>query len=103
MRGARCAQVPLACASGALVGAAALQVLASALAAAYCGFLYGAVLGGTQALAWVALSGLRCVRLALAAPVLGLRAAGIGLRAAPRVPGAVLRALLSGAWACVVA
>ena len=33
--GACCAQVPLACASGALVGAAALQVLASALAAAY--------------------------------------------------------------------
>ena len=87
-----------------------LQVLASALAAAYCGFLYGAVLGGTQALAWVTLSGLRCARLALALPVLGLRATGLGLRAtglglraAPRVPGAALRALLSGAWACVVA
>lgn len=87
--------MPLACASCALLGAATLQVAASALAAAYVGFLYGCVLGGTQSLAWLALGSLRSVRF-------GFAALGGVARLTPRLPGAALRLIHPDAWACVV-
>ncbi len=57
--------MPLACTSCALVGAAALQVAASAIAAAYAGFVFGCAQGGVQSAAWLVRAGARLAGFAL--------------------------------------